>query len=56
MVGFADPPSASQPMQRDGMDIPPNIRTEGQDGGEAIVAGGRWLGDSVVPDRVGRGS
>ena len=52
------PPSASQPMQntgeprnlendrlgrRDGMDIPPDIRTEGhespQDSGEAIVVG-----------------
>ena len=56
--GFADPPSASQPMQntgeprdlendrlgrRDGMDIPPDIRTEGQespqDSGETIVVG-----------------
>ena len=56
--GFADPPSASQPMQntgeprnlendrlaqRDGMDIPSDIRTEGhespQDSGEAIVVG-----------------
>ena len=52
---FADPPSASQPMQntgeprdlendrlgrRDSMDIPPDIRTESpQDSGEAIVFG-----------------
>ena len=55
---FADPPSASQPMQntgeprdmendrlgrRDGMDSPPDIRTERhespQDSGEAIVVG-----------------
>ena len=58
MGGFADLPSASQPMQntgeprdleidrlgrRDGMDIPPDICTEGhespQDSGEAIVVG-----------------
>ena len=58
MGGSADPPSASQPMlntgeprnlenerlgRRDGMDIPPDIRTEGhespQDSGEAIVIG-----------------
>ena len=67
--GFADPPSASQPMQntgeprdlendrlgrRDGMDIPPDIRTEGQWRGDC--GRGRWLGGSVVPDRVGRGS
>ena len=67
--GFADPPSASQPMQntgeprdlendrlgrRDGMDIPPNIRTEGQWRGDC--GRGRCLGGFVVPDRVGRGS
>ena len=57
MGGFADPPSASQPMQNPGeprnmgndplgqrgMDIPPDIHTEGhespQDNGEAIVVG-----------------
>ena len=67
--GYADPPSASQPMQntgeprdlendrlgrRDGMDIPPDIHTEGQWRGDC--GRGRWLGGSVVPDRVSQGS